>query len=53
MLYNTTEFDISLGMNSAKGTDGKIISIWTLKNCNGRMWTEFIWLRIRASGGIL
>jgi hypothetical protein len=30
------------------GVDGKIILLWVC----GQLWTGFIWLRIRISGGI-
>jgi hypothetical protein len=31
----------------------KIILHWILGKYGGRAWTEFIWCRIRASGGLL
>jgi hypothetical protein len=49
MLHNTTEFDISFRIISEKGIHGEVILIWALKNCDGRMWTGFIWLRTRTS----
>jgi len=33
--------------------DGRIILKWIIKNCNGKAWTELIWLRIETSYGIL
>jgi hypothetical protein len=33
--------------------DGKIILEWILGKYDGKMCTEFIWLRIGTSGGLL
>jgi hypothetical protein len=36
------------------GMDGRIILVWTLGEWGGgNVWTEFIWLRIGTSGGLL
>jgi hypothetical protein len=34
------------------GVDGKIILEWILER-GGKLWPEFIWLRIRTSDGLL
>jgi hypothetical protein len=31
----------------------RIILKWILEKYGGRLWTGFIWLRIRISGGLL
>jgi hypothetical protein len=33
--------------------DGRITLKLILKECNERMWTEFIWLRVGSSDGLL
>jgi hypothetical protein len=33
------------------GVDGKIILEWILGRLGEMIWTRFIWLRIRTSGG--
>jgi hypothetical protein len=33
--------------------DGRILFEWILDKCVGRVGTEFIWLRICTSGGLL
>jgi hypothetical protein len=35
------------------GVDGKIILEWVLGEEGGKVWTEFMWLRIGISGGLL
>jgi hypothetical protein len=35
------------------GVDGRIIAEWILGKQVGKVWTEFIWLRIGNSGGLL
>jgi hypothetical protein len=35
------------------GVDERIILKWILKKYDGRVWTGFIWLRIRAGSGLL
>jgi hypothetical protein len=32
------------------GTDRRIILKWILKTCDRKVWSVFIWLRIRKSG---
>jgi hypothetical protein len=34
------------------GIDGRIILKWILKKENVKVWTDFMWLRIGASGRI-
>jgi hypothetical protein len=36
-----------------RGVDGKIILEWMLRIQDVREWTEFIWLRIGTTGGLL
>jgi hypothetical protein len=33
--------------------DGKIILEWILGKDGGKLWTVFIWLRVRTNGGLL
>ena len=35
------------------GVKGRIIINWVLRKQDGRAWTEFIWVRIGISGGVL
>jgi hypothetical protein len=35
------------------GVDGKIILKWILGKQSGKVWIEYIWLRIESSGGLL
>jgi hypothetical protein len=35
------------------GVDGWIILEWILGKYGGKMWIEFIWLRIQTSDGLL
>jgi hypothetical protein len=35
------------------GADGKIILEWILGKEGAKVWTRFIWLKIRTSGGLL
>jgi hypothetical protein len=35
------------------GVDGRIRLKWILEKEDGKLWTGFIWLRIRTSGGHL
>jgi len=35
------------------GVDGRIILEWILGKFGGRVWTEFIWLWIGTSGGLM
>jgi hypothetical protein len=35
------------------GIHGRIILKWSSQQQNKRVWTRFIWLRIRTNGGIL
>jgi hypothetical protein len=35
------------------GVSGEIILKGISKKCNGRAWTEFIWLKIWIRGGLL
>jgi hypothetical protein len=33
--------------------DGRIVLEWILGKYGGKVWTEFIWLRIGSIGGVL
>jgi len=35
------------------GVNGSLVSDWTSKKFDERIWTGLIWHRIRASGGLL
>jgi hypothetical protein len=35
------------------GVNGRIILKWFLGKLVGKLWTEFIWFRIRTSSGFL
>jgi hypothetical protein len=35
------------------GVNGRLVSEWTSKKFDERIWTGLIWRRIRASGGLL
>jgi hypothetical protein len=35
------------------GIEGRIILEWILEKQCGKLWTGFIWLRIRSSGELL
>jgi hypothetical protein len=35
------------------GTDGGMVLEWILGRWGGRVWTEFIWLRVGTGGGLL
>jgi hypothetical protein len=35
------------------GVDGRIILVYILEKNGGNVWTGYIWLRIRLSGGTL
>jgi len=41
------------GHSGELGVDGKVILKWFLQKQGEKVWTEFIWLRIRTSGGLL
>jgi len=41
------------GHSEDPGVDGNIILEWILLKKGGRVWTEFIWLKIGTSGGLL
>jgi len=51
-----TEFwsDILKGRDHSEGLDvgRKTILKWVLKRQVGKVWTVFIWLRVRTSGGL-
>jgi hypothetical protein len=40
-------------MSGDLGVGGRIILEWILEKMGGKLWSEFIWLRIWTSGGLL
>jgi predicted NUDIX family NTP pyrophosphohydrolase len=53
------EYKVSVGEPEGRdyseelGIDGKIILEGMLKKQGGKVWTVFIWLKIRTNGGLL
>jgi hypothetical protein len=43
----------NLREESTWGVDGKITLEWMLGKQRGKLWSGFVWLRIRISGGLL
>jgi hypothetical protein len=46
-------YNILVGKLGRLGVDGKILLEWILRKYGGRVWSEFFWLRMRTSGGLL